>query len=522
MDSNNSVTLRSVQNGSKCIKLNDGSVFQLGRNHDTQITDTRCSRVQLLVSADVKNCELVVEQVGNNPSAINGVKLKKGEKRKAVQGDIIEVLASDHLFKVEFPNSSRMESTKLDKIENGASPVKKTSKTSGTLDYFLKNSALKQVGCWECVTPDSLYVFSSDGIKSKEKIAAFDLDGTIITTLSGNVYPKDPNDWKIAYANVIEKLKELHGDDYKIVFFTNQGGISSGKLKVSDFKKKVEAIVRKINLPVQVFVAGRDDICRKPRPGMWNCLVKNKNDNIPVNYEESFFCGDAAGRPANCEPNKKKKDFSSSDRLFAINLNLKFYTPEEYFLGWKPAPFKLPEFYAKNLKDTSLLEPEGAKLTADSTEIIVMIGSPGSGKTFFSKTYLESAGYVHVNRDTLKTWQKCVKLTQQSVANKKSVIVDNTSPDKESRARYINVGKEFNVPVRAFWMNVSLHHAKHNNTFRKITDTTHEIIPNYSLNHFSMEPPDLSEGFTEIVRVNFVPKFNNDEEEKLYYTYLLD
>ncbi|XP_065207396.1 uncharacterized protein F21D5.5-like [Planococcus citri] len=510
MDDNNSITLRSVQNGSKCIKLHDGSVYLLGRSRDTQITDPRCSRVQLLVSADVKHCELVVEQVGSNPSAINGVMLKKGEKRKAVQGDIIEVLASEHPFKVECPNSSRMESIKTDKIESGALPM--------------KNSALKQVECWETVTPDSLYVFSSDGIESKEKVAAFDLDGTIVTTLSGNIYPKETNDWKIAYPTVIEKLKELHRDDYKIVFFTNQAGIASGKLKLSDFKQKVEAIVEKIELPIQVFVSGRDDICRKPRPGMWNCFVKNKNGNIPVNYGESFFCGDAAGRPAHCEPNKKKKDFSSSDRLFAINLNLKFHTPEEYFLGWDPARYKLPDFYAKNLKNTrtSLLEPKSANLRADSTEIIVMIGYPGSGKTFFSKTHLVSAGYNYVNRDTLKTWQKCVKLTEHSVGNDKSVVVDNTNPDKESRARYINVGKEFNVPVRAFWMNVSLDHARHNNTFRKITDTTHEIVPNYSLNHFTIEPPDLSEGFTEIVRVNFVPKFKNDEEEKLYFSYLLD
>lgn len=93
-----------------------------------------------------------------------------------------------------------------------------------------------------------------------------------------------------------------------------------------------------------------------------------------------------------------------------------------------------------------------------------MIGSPGSGKTFFSKTYLESAGYVHVNRDTLKTWQKCVKLTEQSIGNQLSVVVDNTSPDKESRARYTKIGKKLNVPVRAFLMNVSLDHAKHNNT----------------------------------------------------------
>jgi len=34
--------------------------------------------------------------------------------------------------------------------------------------------------------------------------------------------------------------------------------------------------------------------------------------------------------------------------------------------------------------------------------------------------------------------------------------------------------------------------------------------------------PQLSEGFSEIVHVNFVPKFENAEAEKLYSMYLLD
>ena len=54
------------------------------------------------------------------------------------------------------------------------------------------------------------------------QIAAFDLDGTIITTSSGRTFAKDRNDWQILYPEVPGKLKELSRKGFKIVFLTNQ------------------------------------------------------------------------------------------------------------------------------------------------------------------------------------------------------------------------------------------------------------------------------------------------------------
>jgi len=75
---------------------------------------------------------------------------------------------------------------------------------------------------------------------------------------------------------------------------------------------------------------------RKPDTGLWKLLLDDilnlKQDRIDM--KESFYCGDAAGR-------KKKpfNDHSSDDLIFSINLRLKFYTPEMFFLN-KPINFK--------------------------------------------------------------------------------------------------------------------------------------------------------------------------------------
>ena len=104
------------------------------------------------------------------------------------------------------------------------------------------------------------------------QIAAYDLDGTIISTKSGARFAKDQEDWKFAFPEVPKKLLELHKNDYKIVFFTNQAGIGLGKVKISDFRTKVEKIVKQLNVPIQVFVSTGKGVYRKPAPGMWDAL----------------------------------------------------------------------------------------------------------------------------------------------------------------------------------------------------------------------------------------------------------
>ena len=47
-------------------------------------------------------------------------------------------------------------------------------------------------------------------------------------------------------------------------------------------------------------------------------------------------------------------------------------------------------------------------------------------------------GYVWVNRDTLKTAAKCLKVAREALADGKSVVIDNTNPSGVARQEYFH------------------------------------------------------------------------------------
>lgn len=53
---------------------------------------------------------------------------------------------------------------------------------------------------WEEITKTTeIQVMTCAGCEPRNLIAAFDLDGTIISTKSGRVFPVNLNDWKLLY-----------------------------------------------------------------------------------------------------------------------------------------------------------------------------------------------------------------------------------------------------------------------------------------------------------------------------------
>jgi len=70
----------------------------------------------------------------------------------------------------------------------------------------------------------------------------FDLDYTLIKTKSGNIYPKNKDDFTFMFENVIEKLNDYISKKYIIFIISNQNGLLKSKNKV-----KLENMIFKLN-----------------------------------------------------------------------------------------------------------------------------------------------------------------------------------------------------------------------------------------------------------------------------------
>lgn len=333
--------------------------------------------------------------------------------------------------------------------------------------------------------------------KLGNKIASFDLDQTLIDTKSGKKFPQNSDDWEWLYDNTVDKLKELHNNNYTIIIISNQAGISSGKQSGEEWMKKLDKIVKKINFELMVLCSTDKNEYRKP-------LTRMREDFLPLKMDkESFYCGDAVGR---------KKDFSDTDYKFALNININFFTPEHLFLGKKNELPKIiyPIDLTKKNKNIDY------DFKPNKKEIIIMMGFPGSGKSTFSKMLNEKYNYIIINQDTLKTKAKCKKETIKQLENNKCVIIDATNPSKSTRGEWIDIAKNYNYKIRIVKIDEDIETAKHKNIYRSLTTNTKRVPDiGYNMYKSKYDEPSLEEGVEEIL---LIP--GNPPNDPKYYMYL--
>lgn len=351
-----------------------------------------------------------------------------------------------------------------------------------------------------------IYSITTNGTCKDYKVAAFDLDYTIIKTKSGKVFPKDANDWVLWNDRVKSVLYDYYNNCYKIVIFTNQR-----KFK-DDFITKIEAIKEELKIDFDIFIATGDDYYRKPMTGMWDLFVSLFPHNIDIKH--SFYCGDAAGR---------NSDFDIVDLYFAHNIGIKFEIPENIF-GTKTIKYSSKSVYDSELDLTKLMKCKNTikiKKYADPT-MIIMVGRAGSGKSLLAQEIVKKGGnkMVYINRDTCKTQTACIKMIKESIKNGQSMVIDNTNPDKKSRQTYIELAKDNGMKVVVYKMDISEALSKHLNHMRVMTDHI-DKVPEvaYRVYNKKYEEPSIDEGIDEIINVPFIYKGINHKYFNYFYSF---
>ena len=365
------------------------------------------------------------------------------------------------------------------------------------------------------------------GNKDSRKIAGFDLDSTLIKTKSGRLHPKDCEDWQYYDDTLKDILMKLqYKDGYNIVIFTNQAGLEGKEQKQADFIFKLNNIIASLDINVSYFVSTGYGEYRKPMVGFLSIL---ETEIGPIEKSESFYCGDACGRPAgwkwssdnSTECVKHKKDFSISDLLFAHNCRLKFYTPEEFYhpKGFKSDPVNLPERPYLNYTEP---DPFELDLTDYRKYVILMIGLPASGKSHLAKDIqdrYETFDFKIVNRDSLGTKAKNNKLFKQLIDDGDNVIVDNTNLVPKDRQFYLDyVNDDYDVVA----VNVTtdpnirtqLNHVRCYNKGKFIKRIVYNIMKK------RMDLSGLAdEGYKDIVEYSCKPVFDNEDEKRVFMMY---
>ncbi|KAJ5142000.1 hypothetical protein N7526_002995 [Penicillium atrosanguineum] len=383
-------------------------------------------------------------------------------------------------------------------------------------------------------TPEN---YTQDLSEKDRKIAAFDLDSTLIKTKSGNTFPRSATDWQWWNTVVPGKLRELKSDGFQVVVFSNQKKIAiqkdikagSGESKsLATFKEKLTAMMNELQVPISVYAATTDAEYRKPRLGMWKEFQDDYDlDVTGIDMKKSFFVGDAGGRPG---------DHSAADLGFASNAGLKYNTPEEFFLGQAPGQTN-DTFNPKSYMEMDLNGPVVKFTRKHPLELVIFCGSPGAGKSSYYWNNLEPLGYERVNQDILKTVSptsstrdqppdtsqrpKCLKVARELLEAKKSVVVDNTNANIETREYWTSLAKELNVPIRCVQFISTSELCKHNNAVRasnkELNPESRTSLPGIAFGDFGrrFQEPTLGEGFEDIIPVKF-QFVGNEEARKLW------
>lgn len=130
-------------------------------------------------------------------------------------------------------------------------------------------------------------------------------------------------------------------------------------------------------------------------------------------------------------------------------------------------------------------------------DAVIFIGVQGSGKsTFYKERFADT--HVRINLDMLRTRHRESLLLAACIQTQQPLVIDNTNPTRDERARYISLLKAASMRIRGFYFKSDIASCKARNAQRA------EPVPLPGLlgTHAKLELPRFDEGFDELSYVS--------------------
>ena len=136
------------------------------------------------------------------------------------------------------------------------------------------------------------------------------------------------------------------------------------------------------------------------------------------------------------------------------------------------------------------------------TELAILVGIPGSGKTSFFQARL-AATHVHVSKDAIghgkDTGRRQLEQVGQALRAGRSVAVDNTNPRAADRAALIALGRELGARMIAYALQTAPKAAAARNRTREGPGRVPDVAVFVTAKR--LEPPTVAEGFDAVYQV---------------------
>ena len=367
-------------------------------------------------------------------------------------------------------------------------------------------------------------IYKHSSFVFNNNVLLLDFENCLIKKMSNpqlyhSIDPKSIILYNEDFFNKIYKERNM----YSIVIISNVS--DAGKLAIDSLKLKLELFLNKYDLPLLAFFATKKNRWSKPYTGQWN-LINGYFKKYDVIIKRACIVSDNGGRILEKELKtgiiKTKADNTDFDRAFAHNIEIPYYTINEYLdinkkekFNWNSiclSPDKR-EKYIETLKlyNNPNLFAKLEELSKLDRFMIIIYGAPRAGKTTVANELLSFWNKVYGHSRVLKRLGleknskiKRINDTKKALNNRINVIIDGGTHTTMLREPYEKIANEYKTPITYIEINPGFGMAY---LFNHVTVETanDEDIEIYNLREYfyyksTLQKPDNTISYCPIIK----------------------